>query len=100
MRCIIKRFFDGEVCVLAHWLRYKAYPGHVTCFRKGGPRAGRRRLLVQLLSKGTQVGYWRFSHQHDLPTTDGARLLHELSESTLIEAGCERKEKGFPNGGL
>lgn len=35
-------------CTLAHWLRYKAYLGHVVCFRLGGPKAGRRALLVHL----------------------------------------------------
>ncbi|TWU70393.1 hypothetical protein ED733_000085 [Metarhizium rileyi] len=54
---VITTFFDGQTCVLAHWLRYKAYPGHILCFRKGGPKAGRRRLVIQLLAKGSKVAY-------------------------------------------
>lgn len=100
MRSIIETFFDGKVCLLGHWLRYKAYPGHIVCFRKGGPRAGRRRLVVHLLPQGTRISYWSYSHKHDLPTSDGSRLLYELSEPELIEAGCERVEDEFPDGGL
>lgn len=100
MRSVIEDYFDGQECVLGHWLRYKAYPGHILCFRRGGPRGGRRRLLVHLLSRGARVGYWRYSHQHELPTSEGRRLLYELTEPDLVEAGCERVDEEFPHGGL
>ncbi|KAM4058165.1 hypothetical protein HRG_014529 [Hirsutella rhossiliensis] len=100
IRSIVETFFGDEACILAHWLRYKAYPGHIVCFRSGGPKAGRRRLLVHLLAKGTQVGYWSHSHEHELPTTEGKRLLHELSESALVEVGCRCKVEEFPSGGI
>ncbi|EFZ02026.1 hypothetical protein X797_010919 [Metarhizium robertsii] len=87
-------------CALAHWLRYKAYPGHIVCFRAGGPKAGRRSLLVQLWAKGSHVEYYRGSHLHDMPKEEGARLLWEIEPSTLAEAGCVALSKEFPNGGV
>ena len=86
-------------CTLAHWLRYKAYPGHVVCFRSGGPKAGRRALLVHLWAKGSRVEYYGGSHLHDLPKQKGARLLWETQPSTLNEAGCVATPKSFRDGG-
>ncbi|KAI8710401.1 hypothetical protein NCS52_01576700 [Fusarium sp. LHS14.1] len=97
---IVESFFDDKICVLAHWLRYKAYPGHILCFRRGGPKAGRRALIVHLLPKGSLVSYCSGSHQHELPTTDGKRLLYEIPGSALAEVGCKREEEDFPDGGL
>ena len=77
-----------------------AYPGHIMCFRSGGPKAGRRRLLIQLLAKGTQVAYWSHSHEHELPTSKGERLLHEISQKDLIKAGCACEVEDFPDGGM
>ncbi|CAD6445933.1 5398761d-2153-434d-b04a-641ca121d054 [Sclerotinia trifoliorum] len=48
---IAESFFGDETCILAHWLRYTAYPGHILCFRRGGPKAGRCVLVVHLLSQ-------------------------------------------------
>ncbi|RTE71387.1 hypothetical protein BHE90_014214 [Fusarium euwallaceae] len=87
-------------CTLAHWLRYKAYPGHIVCFRAGGPKAGRRALLVQLWAKGSQVKYYGGSHLHDMPKKEGARLLWENQPSALAEVGCVATKKDFPNGGV
>ncbi|KAH7016072.1 uncharacterized protein B0I36DRAFT_42113 [Microdochium trichocladiopsis] len=82
-------------CTLAHWLRYKAYPGHVVCFRSGGPKAGRRALLVHLWAKGSRVEYYGGSHLHDLPKQKGARLLWETQPSALGEVGCVATPKSF-----
>ncbi|KJZ69323.1 hypothetical protein HIM_11281 [Hirsutella minnesotensis 3608] len=100
IRTIVETFFGDQTCTLAHWLRYRAYPGHIVCFRSGGPKAGRRRLLVHLLAKGTRVGYWSYSHKHALPTLEGKRLLHELAERDLVQAGCTCNVEDFPDGGI
>ena len=97
---IVESFFDGEICVLAHWLKYTAYPGHITFFRSGGLEAGRQALLVFLIAKGSRISYWSDSHRHALPVTEGKRYLHEGSESALLAAGCRRKEETYTNGGL
>jgi hypothetical protein len=86
-------------CVLVHWLRYTEYPGHIMLFRKGGPRAGRRCLLVHLIGKGSQMSYRRKSHLHDLPTVEGKRSLHETDAAAYDEAGCEAQVIPFDNGG-
>jgi len=96
----VKSFFSDETCFLVHGLRYKAYPDHISCFRKGGREAGRRVLAVHLLAKGSRVSYWGGSHQHALPTIVGSRLLFEISPSALTIAGCKCEEKEYPNGGL
>ncbi|PVH69048.1 hypothetical protein DL98DRAFT_506210 [Cadophora sp. DSE1049] len=97
---IVESFFGDESCVLGHWLRYKAHPGHILCFRRGGPKAGRRTVVVHLLPKESRVRYYGGSHRHELPTTEGKRLLYEVSESALAVVGCQSEEKGFPDGGL
>jgi hypothetical protein len=97
---IVESFFGDETCILAHCLRYIEYPGHILCFRRGGPKAGRRALAVHLLAKGSRVGYCGGSHHHFLPTTKGLRLLHEISPAALAEVGCQCEEKEFPDGGL
>jgi hypothetical protein len=33
---IVESFFGDESCVLGHWLRYKAHPGHILCFTSLG----------------------------------------------------------------
>lgn len=78
-----------------HWLRYKAYPGHVICFRGGGPKAGRRRLMVHLLASGSQVGYWGRSHVHELPTVETEYLFYEIPQPSLDEAGLEATDLQF-----
>jgi len=97
---IVESFFGNETCILAHGLRYMAYPGHIVCFRKGGPKAGRRVLAVHLLAKGSRVSYCGGSHEQFLPTTEGRRFLNEISQSALDEVGCQCEEKTFPDGGL
>ncbi|KAM7188712.1 hypothetical protein V8F33_010482 [Rhypophila sp. PSN 637] len=87
-------------CILAHWLRYEQFPGHVECFRKGGPRAGRRVLTVHLWAKGSEVAYYVGSHLHDLGTVTGRRSLHEIPHSELNRVGSEPRVKYFPHGGL
>ncbi|KZL67538.1 hypothetical protein CT0861_00342 [Colletotrichum tofieldiae] len=98
IRSILESLF--EKCNLGHWLRYKELPGHIECFRKGGPEAGMRVVLVQLWARGSQVEYYRGSHLCVLPTTKGERSLHEISPMALDEAGCKPKELKFPDGGL
>merc|ERR1712093_113440 len=72
----------------------------IVCFRKGGPKAGRRVLAVHLLAKGSRVSYCGGSHEQFLPTTEGRRFLNEISQSALDEVGCQCEEKTFPDGGL
>ncbi|KAK8144788.1 hypothetical protein G3M48_005346 [Beauveria asiatica] len=87
-------------CVLAHWLRYEAYPGHVVSFMRGGQGAGRRALLVHLWAKGSIVDYFPRSHLLELAATKGGRLLWETPKDALSEAGCIPCEKCFDEGGL
>ncbi|KAK7177949.1 hypothetical protein PSPO01_15998 [Paraphaeosphaeria sporulosa] len=87
-------------CSLGHLLRYTAFPGHIEAFRKGGPEAGLRVLVVQQWAKGSQVVYYGGSHKHDLPTVNGIRQLHETQKTALDGMGCEAIERNFPNGGL
>jgi len=98
IRSILESIFKR--CSLGHWLRYKAYPGHIECFRRGGPKAGLRVLVVQLWAKGSRAVYYLGSHLLDLPTEKGQRSLHEISRRALVEAGCEAKEVKFPEGGV
>jgi len=97
---IVESFFGGETCILAHCLRYIEYPGHILCFRKGGPLAGRRVLGIQLLARGSRIDYYSGSHHHHLPTINGKRFLYEISKSSMDEVGCPCEEKEFPDGGL
>ena len=97
---IVESFFDGEIYVLAHWLKYTAYPGHITFFRSGGLKAGRVALLVFLIAKGSRISYWSNSHRYALPFTEGKRYLHEGSAFALIVAGCRRIEETYADGGL
>lgn len=87
-------------CALAHWLRYMAYPGHIVCFRAGGPQAGRRALLVHLWSRGSQAVYYSGSHHHHLPTEKGGRLLWEIQAPALADVGCSPALVEFPDGGV
>ncbi|KAJ5556654.1 hypothetical protein N7513_001775 [Penicillium frequentans] len=89
-----------ERCSLGHWLRYEEFPGHVECFRRGGPKAGRRVLMVHLWAKGSRVEYYARSHLHDLATTRGRRSLYEISQSELDHVGSRPEVKDFPDGGL
>ncbi|GKU05488.1 unnamed protein product [Fusarium langsethiae] len=97
---IIESFFQGQRCILAHWLRYEAYPGHIVCFRRGGPKAGQKVLMVHLWAKGSRVDYYRGSHLHELPTEMGRRSLHEIPPAALAEVGCNATEKNFKDGGI
>ncbi|EED23191.1 hypothetical protein TSTA_066400 [Talaromyces stipitatus ATCC 10500] len=89
-----------ERCSLGHWLRYEEFPGHVECFRRGGPKAGLRVLVVHLLAKGSRVEYYTFSHLHDLVTTKGRRSLYEIPKSELERVGSKPEVKDFPDGGF
>ncbi|KAG5805475.1 hypothetical protein H9Q74_008458 [Fusarium xylarioides] len=89
----------GE-CTLGHWLRYRALPGHIECFRGGGKQAGLRVLVVQQFCRGSQVEIWHGSHLHDLPVTDGIRSLYETTRHELQKAGCTAELKKFQSGGL
>ncbi|EFY90726.1 hypothetical protein MAC_03306 [Metarhizium acridum CQMa 102] len=67
---------------------------------RGGPKAGRRCLLVHLIGKGSQIRYRRQSHLHDLPAVENKkRSLHETSSAAYDEAGCEAEIMTFPDGG-
>lgn len=98
----IKRIVENVLgkCTLAHWLRYKANPGHIVSFRSGGPKAGRHSLLVQLWAKGSQASYYGQSHLHDMPKKEGSRLLWENQPNALAEVGCVAIIKDFPDGGV
>ncbi|KAK5212200.1 hypothetical protein LTR41_002442 [Exophiala xenobiotica] len=98
IRSILESFFDR--CSLGHWLRYNEYPGHIECFRRGGPKAGLRVLIVHLWAKGSRAKYYGGSHLHDLPTEKGERSLYEISQRALDEGGCKSKEIEFTDGGL
>jgi hypothetical protein len=87
-------------CSLGHWLRYKALPGHIECFRKGGREAGLKALVVQQLARGSLVEYYPGSHLLNLPTVEGIRSLEESTREALLEAGCTPDEKKYPDGGL
>ncbi|KAJ6001019.1 hypothetical protein N7481_001428 [Penicillium waksmanii] len=89
-----------ERCSLGHWLRYEEFPGHVECFRRGGPKAGRRVLMVHLWAKGSRVEYYTLSHTHNLATTKGRRSLYEIPQSELDRVGSQPEVKDFPDGGL
>jgi hypothetical protein len=91
LRSLIESWF-GERCVLVHWLRYRAYPGHTICFRAGGPEAGRRRLMVHLFAKGSEVRYYLRSHLQKLPTQKTEFFFYEVPHPVIVEAGFERKD--------
>jgi len=98
---VLEFFFEKRNrCILGHWLRYKRYPNHIVCFRKGGPNAGRGTLLVHLWAEGSQVDYYGGSHLHDLPVEEGERSLYEILPSALVEVGCKATPKKFKEGGL
>ena len=92
-------FFGDNTCVLAHCLRYGAFPGHIENFLTGGRNAGRCALMVHLLAEGSRVDYWAHSHLHAFPTEKGDRLTHEMSRSALQEVGSESRNKDFGIGG-
>ncbi|KAK3328704.1 hypothetical protein B0T19DRAFT_357440 [Cercophora scortea] len=98
IRSILEASF--EKCSLGHWLRYEDFPGHVECFRRGGPKAGRRVLMVHLWAKGSRVAYYVGSHLHDMATSRGRRSLYEIPLSELDRVGSEPEHKEFPDGGF
>ncbi|CAI6336980.1 unnamed protein product [Periconia digitata] len=87
-------------CSLGHLLRYTAFPGHIESFRKGGPKAGLRVIVVQQWAKGSQVVYYGGSHKHNFPTVNGIRQLHETQTTALYEMGCGAIVRNFPDGGF
>jgi len=99
LRSIIVSWF-GERCILMHWLRYTANPGHVLCFRSGGPEAGRRRLMVHLMAKGSQVGYWGRSHLRKLTWLETDYGFYEIPEHSLVGAGLKREDLEFNDSDL
>ncbi|KJZ68229.1 hypothetical protein HIM_12380 [Hirsutella minnesotensis 3608] len=98
IRSLVSWFFGDKRCVLAHCLRYGAWPGHIESFL-GGRDAGRGALMVHLLAKRSTVDYYAKSHLHVFPAEKGARLTRELSQSALLEAGCEARGKNLSLGG-
>lgn len=94
IRSIVKSWF-GERCILVHWLRYTANPGHVLCFRSGGPEAGRRRLMVHLMARGSQVGYWSGSHLQKLVWLETEYGFYEIPKPALVNAGLNSKDLEF-----
>ncbi|CAI6079407.1 unnamed protein product [Clonostachys chloroleuca] len=98
IRDVIESLLDE--CSLGHWLRYRALPGHIECFRRGGKEAGLRVLVVHQFCKDAEVEIWHGSHLHDLPTTEGVRSLHETTRLELEKAGCTAELKKFQSGGL
>ena len=94
----MKIFFDGKRCILAHWLRYAAYPGHIECFLGGGPKVGRRVLMVHLLAKMSRVYYFGGSHLLELPAKPGEKDTLEIPESAIPES-CQPRRKDFVDGG-
>ncbi|KAF5969556.1 hypothetical protein FCOIX_10818 [Fusarium coicis] len=91
IRYLAKCYF-GQRCVLAHWLRYRAFPGHTICFRRGGHDAGRRRLIIHLFSKGSKVRYFLRSHLVALPTEETEFLFFEVPQAAIIDGGFEAKD--------
>ncbi|KAJ4179570.1 hypothetical protein NW767_014582 [Fusarium falciforme] len=91
IRSLIESWF-GERCVLVHWIRYRAYPGHTICFRGGGPEAGRRRLMVHLFAKGSEIRYYVRSHLRKLPTQKTEFLFYEIPQPAMVEAGFESED--------
>ncbi|KAH6705875.1 hypothetical protein EV126DRAFT_178783 [Verticillium dahliae] len=89
-----------ERCRLGHWLRYKEYPGHVECFRRGGLEAGRRVLMVQLWAAGSQLDYYPRSHLHKMDTFRSRRSLNEILPSELDRVGLKPEPIDLPVGGL
>ena len=87
-------------CRFGHWLRYENHVGHIECFRKGGPTAGRRVLVVQVWSKGSEVDYFVGSHRHKLEAVNGKRSLHEVERSELERYNCKPEEKVFESGAM
>ncbi|SCV61233.1 uncharacterized protein FFFS_15802 [Fusarium fujikuroi] len=99
VRPIVEWFFGGNRCILVHCLRYGALPGKIECFLTGGREAGQRVLMVYLLSRGSRVNFYAYSHLQAFPTTKGRRSTHELPPPVLQKAGCEVREKNFHAGG-
>jgi hypothetical protein len=98
IQSVLEELFDR--CTLAHWLRYEEHPNHVECFRRGGPKAGRRLMVVHICSKGSSVDYYAGSHLHDLETSKGLRSLHEIPFPELQRVGCVPDTREFKDGGL
>ncbi|KAK1754138.1 hypothetical protein QBC47DRAFT_385845 [Echria macrotheca] len=99
IRSILKSWF-GERCILVHWLRYTANPGHVICFRRGGPEAGRRRLMVHLMARGSQVVYWSRSHLQKLLWLETEYRYYEIPAPTLVNAGLKGEDLEFKDSHL
>ncbi|CAG9949751.1 unnamed protein product [Clonostachys rosea f. rosea IK726] len=93
------RSWFKERCVLVHCLRYQAYPGVDICFRRGGPRAGRRRFMIHLLPKQARAGYYSGSHLHELPTEETEYLFYKVSHEAIEEQGLQAKVVNFEHGG-
>lgn len=87
-------------CLLGHWLRYEEYPNHIECFRRGGPKAGRKVFVVQVWSRGSEVDYYAGSHDHELVTTRSLRSLYEIPSSELARVRCVADKKKFEDGAL
>lgn len=89
----------GEKYVLVHWMRQQAYPGHILCYTKGGPKAGLRSHQVHIWAIGSECIYRRGGHLHDLPASVGRRSVNEIDAKEYDEVGCPGILKTFNAGG-
>ncbi|RDH26961.1 hypothetical protein BDQ94DRAFT_123624 [Aspergillus welwitschiae] len=105
-RSLMIRVFDlssdlfFEWCGLGLYLRYRRDPGHIFCFRKGGPKAGLRVLIVHVWGKGSRATYYGGSHLHSLPTVGAANGLFEIPSAALRSVRCQGTDVEITNGGL
>lgn len=96
--CILESLFKR--CLLGHWLRYEELPNHIECFRRGGLKAGRKLVAVQVCAKGSEVDYYSGSHEHELETSRSLRSLHKISSSELARVHCVADRREFKEGAL
>lgn len=89
---------------LGHTLLYNKKPDRIFSFSRGGTDTFFL-PAVHIWGKGSVVEYWVGSQNHCLPVLSNGddqpqEPLFEYMESTMIEAGCERREFRFDNGAM
>ncbi|KAH7303575.1 hypothetical protein B0I35DRAFT_364650 [Stachybotrys elegans] len=101
IRSLIGQFFGNNRCVFAHCLRYSSSPGHLGCFVRGN--VGQSVLVVQLLSKGSELEYYSYSHTN--PRAGSSTKMSGMAtigvdKNELDLKGCRARKKEFDTGAL
>lgn len=68
-------------------------------FRKSSPGLPVESVVIHVLAKNTKIVIWKDSHRIQVPFSKGSIGLWQALPSDLLDAGSQRVERTFDNGG-